>query len=97
MSNDNNIRNIGDLLKEILQNTSFENRVWEMKLKEWWTDIVGRTLAGYLVDFSYRDKKLYIRLRSAAARSELMFLRSEIKNRLNQRAGKEVVVEIVLQ
>ncbi|PKP17323.1 MAG: hypothetical protein CVU05_15745 [Bacteroidetes bacterium HGW-Bacteroidetes-21] len=96
MSKDNNMKNIGDLLKEVLQNTSFENRVWEDKLKTWWVEIVGKTMAGYLVDFSFRDKKIYIRLRSAAARSELLFLRTEIKNRLNQKAGKEVIEEIVL-
>lgn len=97
MSRDNNLRKISDILKEVLQNTSFENRVYEIKLREWWTDIVGKKMAGYVVDFSYRDKKLYIRLRHATARNDLHFVRTDVKNRLNERAGKNLVDEIIYQ
>ena len=52
-------------------------------------------MAAYVVDFSYRNKKLYIRIRHAAARSDLHFIRTEVKNRLNERAGEIMVEEIV--
>ena len=95
MSNDKNLKKLGEILNEVLKNTSFENRVNEIKLKEWWTDIVGKKMAEYVVDFSYRDKKLYIRIRMASARSDLHFIRTEVKNRLNERAGEVMVEEIV--
>ena len=88
-------KKLGEILNEVLKNTSFENRVNEIKLKEWWTDIVGKKMAEYVVDFSYRDKKLYIRIRMASARSDLHFIRTEVKNRLNERAGEVMVEEIV--
>lgn len=95
MTNDNNVKKLGDILNSILKNTSFENRVNEIKLKEWWTDIVGKKMAEYVVDFSYRDKKLFIRIRYAPARSDLHFIRTDVKNRLNDRAGEVMVEEIV--
>lgn len=95
MSHDDNMKKLGEILKEVFKNTSFENRVNEIKLKEWWTDIVGKKMAGYVTDFSYREKKLFIRIRLAAARSDLHFIRNDVKNRLNERAGEEMVVEII--
>jgi len=91
----NNTKQLGDILRDVLKNTSYENRVWEMKLKEWWIDIVGKKISKHLIDFSLRDSKLYIRINSAVVRNELLFIRNEIKNSLNKRAGKVVVTDII--
>lgn len=96
MNNKDSTKPISEIMREIFENSGFENRMNENKLREWWAEIVGKKLDYFVTDFSYRDKKLFIRINSAAARNELLYLRNEIKKRLNFRAGNEMVKEIVL-
>jgi hypothetical protein len=40
---------------------------------------------------------LYVHLNSSVARNELLMLKEALKEKLNERAGKEVIKDIVLR
>jgi hypothetical protein len=43
------------------------------------------------------EKKLFVELTSAAARSDIFMQRNEIMQRINDKAGGQVVEEIILK
>ena len=43
-----------------------------------------------------RPKKLFVRVESSVIKNELMMMRSQIIEKMNERAGGEVILEIVL-
>lgn len=62
-----------------------------------WEEIVGKAISSRTTKMYIKDKVLYVYLSSSVVRNELLMLREAIRERLNQKAGSEVINEIVLK
>ena len=60
-----------------------------------WEDVVGKAVANRTKEIFIRDKKLFIRIESSVVKNELKMMRDQIISNLNEKAGSEVVQEIV--
>lgn len=60
-----------------------------------WEEVMGKAIANRTKEIFIRDKKLFLRLESAVIKSQLVMMRSQIIENLNEKAGAEVVTEIV--
>jgi predicted nucleic acid-binding Zn ribbon protein len=60
-----------------------------------WEDVVGKAVANRTKEIFIRDKKLFIRIESSVVKNELKMMRDQIISNLNEKAGAEVVQEIV--
>jgi len=88
---------IKELIREALEEMDLEQKLAERELVRSWEDLVGKQVARATRSIYIRDGKLYVALRSSVIRNELMYLRNELKEELNRRAGKELIHEIVLR
>ncbi|MFM6954484.1 MAG: DUF721 domain-containing protein, partial [Sphingobacteriaceae bacterium] len=61
-----------------------------------WPELMGVAIANRTKELYIRQKKLFIRVESSVIKNELMMMRSQIIEKMNERAGGEVIVEIVL-
>jgi predicted nucleic acid-binding Zn ribbon protein len=62
-----------------------------------WEEIVGKAISSRTNRIYIKDHILYVHLNSSVVRNELLMLRDVLKEKLNEKAGSEVVKEIILR
>ena len=60
-----------------------------------WEEVVGKAVASRTKEIFIRDKKLFVRLESSVVKNELKMMRTKIIGNLNEKAGAEVIQEII--
>src|SRR4026209_2462428 len=86
-----------DAILELLDSFHLKERVNEMRLKENWEKIFGKTIAKYTHRISVRDKKLFLNIESASLRQELTFNKAKMIERINESIAPGFVEEIILR
>jgi len=82
-------------IEEFLKTFRLQDKLYETRVLHSWEKIVGTIVAKHTLKLSIRKKILYVKVDSAALRSELMFAREKIISGLNQEAGTSVIEDIV--
>ena len=90
------VQKLGDLIKEFIVMHKGPDFLDEMKAVDAWPKVVGTFIASHSIDVSIRKGVLFVRVDSDALRSELSYSKSLLMKNLNERVGKDVVKEIVL-
>ncbi|MDR2887550.1 MAG: DUF721 domain-containing protein [Bacteroidales bacterium] len=84
---------IGDFVKE----TGLDGKLAETSLINSWEEITGRAISSRTSKIYIKDRVLYVHLNSSVARNELHMLRDSLRGRLNEKAGREVIKDIVFR
>ncbi len=85
---------IDHIILRFLRESQLESPLNEYRLIQAWGEVAGKAAERYTQDLSIYNQKLYVRIRSAALRSELMMQRSELVKKLNKHVGSEVITDI---
>lgn len=88
---------LAEAMKDYLRELKLEDKLREISLVNSWEETVGKAISSRTSKIYIKDRILYVHLSSSVARNELMMLREELKNKLNQKAGSEVINEIVFR
>ena len=62
-----------------------------------WETIVGKAISRHTTAIYFSNKTMYLRISSSIVRSELLMLRSQLIDVINQKAGIELITDIVIQ
>lgn len=92
-----NTQSLSEVLREYIQEMRMERKLKEVDVVQSWEDLLGKTIAGYTRNIYISQKILYVEISSAVAKNELIMMREEIRNKLNEQAGSEVVAKIVFK
>ena len=84
------------VLTELLAQAEFRDRLHQYSVFPLWGEVVGTELARRTEPLRIEEGKLVIRVDGSAWMQELQFLKDEIRERLNARAGAALVREIYL-
>jgi len=84
---------IGDYIKEM----NLGDRLSEAGILNSWEETVGKAISSRTKKIYIKDHILYVQLNSSVVRNELLMLREALREKINQKAGKEVIKEIVLR
>jgi len=93
---DNNEHNIKDLLDAMVNKYQLKDGLSIAKLKEAWEEIVGEHIAKNTINIRLQKKKLFVEVSNAALKNELSYIKTPIKDRINKKMGREVVLEVVI-
>ncbi|MBN2665662.1 MAG: DUF721 domain-containing protein [Bacteroidales bacterium] len=88
---------LAEAMKDYIREMNLEGKLLEVNLINSWEEMVGKAIASRTSKVYIRDHVLYVHLTSSVARNELMMLREALREKLNERSGKEVIREIVLR
>ncbi|MEE3484105.1 MAG: DUF721 domain-containing protein [Bacteroidales bacterium] len=88
------VKLIGSVLQELLQEERFSQKLNETRLIASWGKIVGETVGAYTEKIYVKNKILYVKITLPAVKSDLMMQMEEIKQKLHQEVGCEVIDEI---
>lgn len=90
------VKPLGNLIKEFYELHKGASYLDEQKAIQSWPNVVGPFIATHTIDLSIKSGVLYVRVDSDALRNELFYSKTLLMKNLNERVGKEVVTEIVL-
>lgn len=86
---------VTDVVMRFLRQSQLEAPLYEYRLIQSWGQVAGPVAERYTQDLRVYNQKLYVKLRSAALRAELIMRRTELVNKLNAQTGSQVITDIV--
>lgn len=90
-------QNISEVISVILKANGLEDKLAETRLIHSWEELLGKSVARLTKGMYIKDRKLFVSLGSSVVRSELMMIKKDLLIRLNEKAGKCIIDDIVLK
>lgn len=84
-------------MKNYVQENNLERKMSELDLIKSWEAVIGKTIARYTKNLYIRNETLFVETTSSVVRTELLMMKEEIRERLNEVAGSEIVKTIVFR
>lgn len=92
-----NTQSLGDVLREYIREMHMERKLKEVDVVQSWETLLGKTIAGYTRNIYLSKGILYVEISSSVVKNELIMMREEIRSRLNELAGDEMIEKIVFK
>lgn len=88
---------LAEAVRDYLKEMKLDSKLSEVGAINSWEEIVGKAISSRTSKIYIRDHILYVHLNSSVVRNELLMLRQALKEKLNEKAGAEVIKDIVLR
>jgi predicted nucleic acid-binding Zn ribbon protein len=88
---------IGEALNLLLEKSHWKPKVTELRMKDEWEAIVGKTISKYTRSISLNGKKLTIYSDVAPLKQELLLGRDQLIVRINEYFEDRIVEEIIIK
>ncbi len=92
-----NTERLSEVIREYLRQLQLDRRLKEVHTAGQWEEVVGTIIASKTDKVTVRDGVMYVHIRSSVVKNELMMIRNELVRALNDRAGEEIIKEIVFR
>lgn len=92
-----NTQKLSDVLKNYVQENNLERKLSELDLIKSWETVIGKTIARYTQNLYVRNETLFVETTSPVVRNELLMMKEEIRIRLNEVVGAELIKTIVFR
>lgn len=86
---------LGKVLHGLLSSWGIDGKVRERQAVNMWSQIVGARIAEKTEAIGVEDGKVFVRVLSSSWKTELIFVKQEIIDRLNRAVGRRVIRDIV--
>jgi len=83
--------NIGDALIAYLRESGLEQSVLDVQIEEVWPQVMGDVVNRLTRSVEVRDGVLYVRVNSAALKTQLFENRFELVRKLNEAVGAKAI------
>ncbi len=88
---------LAEAIKDFVSEMGLNDKLDETSLIASWEEVVGRMISLRTTKLYIKNHILYVHLNSSVARNELQMLRNPLKNKLNEKIGKQFIVDIVFR
>lgn len=90
-----NDKTLKEAIEQMLNVYKLKRKYDETGIVASWPDLVGKYIANRTKELFVRDKKLFLRLESSVVKNELMMIRSQIIQKVNEEAGTVLIEDVV--
>ncbi len=90
-----NDKTLKEAIDQMLQVYKIKRRYDETGIVTAWPSLVGKSVANRTKELFIRDKKLFLRIESSVIKNELMMIRSQIIEKINNDANMVLIEEII--
>lgn len=90
-----NDKPIKEALEQMLKVYKIKRRFDETAVVAHWPEIVGKAVANRTKELYIHQKKLFIRIESSVIKNELILMRAQIIQKINEEAGDVLVEDII--
>ncbi|KRP09244.1 MAG: hypothetical protein ABR94_07655 [Sphingobacteriales bacterium BACL12 MAG-120802-bin5] len=91
-----NEQDIGEVLKDFFKAFKIDGKVNEIRIKEVWEEVMGKTMARYTSDVRLHNGQLKVFINSAPLKHELTYNKDVIIQRINEAFGEEIVNKLII-
>ena len=88
---------LAEAVKDYIKEMNLNGKLSEVGVINSWEETVGKAISSRTSKIYIKDHVLFVHLNSSVVRNELLMLREVLKEKLNQKAGSEVIKDIVLR
>jgi predicted nucleic acid-binding Zn ribbon protein len=88
---------INQVIRELLRELNIERKLKEVGIVSGWESMMGRMVASRTSQIYIRNRILYIHVTSSVLKNELLMMRQDIINRVNEQAGEKIIDQIVIR
>jgi predicted nucleic acid-binding Zn ribbon protein len=88
---------LGDVIMQCLKELQIDRKLKEVSLVAQWETMMGRMVALRTDQIYIKNRILYIHVTSSVLKTELLMMRSEIVEKLNENAGEKIIENIVIR
>lgn len=88
---------IGEAIKLVMEKSHWKPKVTELRMKDEWEAITGKTIAKYTRKVALYNQTLTVYTDVAALKQELLVGKEQLIQRINEYFGEKVVQEIVVK
>ena len=89
---------VGSILTAMLDsNPNLQNNYRKYRIKSMWKEISGEYVANSTEDISFSGRTMTIKVKSSIIRSEIMLIRHQLINRINQMVGGDCIDELIVR
>ena len=85
---------ISNILKKIIRDFGLEEKFREIQIINTWEYIAGETILNHTFAYNYQNKILFIKVDSSVWIQQLIMLKKELIQKINQKLGKNLVKDI---
>ncbi len=93
----NNTQTLGEALRAYVREMKMDRKLKEVSIVQSWAEVLGKTIARYTRNVYFSNGVLYVEVTSPVVKNELLMMREEIRNKLNENAGEVIVYKIVFK
>ena len=90
-----NDKSLKDAIEQMLQVYKIKKRYEETGVIAHWPELVGKSVANRTKEIYIHNKKLFLRIESSVIKNELVLMRSQIIEKINEKA-REILIEDVV-
>lgn len=83
-----------DIVMQVLRLQGLETPLLQRRLINAWDDVAGRIVARYTKEKFIKNQTLMVKIDNPALRSDLNMMRTELKNKLNEAVGAQVIADL---
>jgi hypothetical protein len=88
---------LAEAVNDYIREMNLGGKLSEISVINSWEEIVGKAISSRTTKIFIKDHILYVHLNSSVVRNELLMLREALRDKLNKKAGSEVITDIVLR
>ncbi|WP_318347837.1 DUF721 domain-containing protein [Aquipluma nitroreducens] len=92
-----NAQSISSVLKSYVQENNLERKLNELDLIKSWESVMGKTVSRYTGNLYIQNSTLFVETTSPIVRNELLMMKEEIRVRLNEVVGEELIKAIIFR
>lgn len=90
-------RKIGDVLKGMVDNLHWKDKLNETKIRQTWKDKMGTTINHHTRDIKFRNEKLFLTIESSSLKQELSYEKDKIRQMMNSALGGNYIQSVVIR
>jgi len=88
---------IAEAVSDYIKEMNLGEKLSEAGVINSWEETVGKAISSRTTKIYIKDHVLFVHLNSSVVRNELLMLREVLREKLNQKAGGDIIKEIVLR
>jgi len=90
-----NTQSLSSVLKSYVRENNLERKLNELDLIKSWESVMGKTVSRYTGNLYIQNSTLFVETTSPIVRNELLMMKEEIRVRLNEVVGEELIKAII--
>ncbi|HTH83671.1 MAG TPA: DUF721 domain-containing protein [Mucilaginibacter sp.] len=90
-----NDKSLKEAIEQMMQVYKIKRKFDETGIIAAWPDLVGKSVANRTKELFIHDKKLFLRIESSVIKNELMLMRTQIIEKINNEAKSELITEVI--